>query len=172
MNKHVYFQPIKCGFLWSGILFVFLVVSPCLAVCEPTFEENLEWCKALSTEASYKAMEAQVTCDYGTANLAFNLAEEAEYLAQKMSTLAQESSDPKMAWAAYNLCSQVDTAVTAVIKAANHIVEHSVKKDEIRAAKFLLEDCETTKMKNGKAIETVLAPFRENNRRAEAYPGK
>jgi hypothetical protein len=169
MEKHVGLQSPRLRFLWSGMLFVFLTVSPCLALCEPSFEENLEWCKAIAIEASDKAIEAQTTCDYPTANQAFKLADEAAYLAAKIGMQAQDASDPKLALAAYNVCNHVEAAISAVIKAARHIEHHGINTSEVQAAKFLLEDCESTQRENRVSMETALAPVRGHSERAEAF---
>ena len=172
MKKHVGLKSTRLTFLWSGMLFLFLTYSPCLAICEPSFEESLEWCKALSIEASDKAIEAQTTCDYPTANQAFNMAEEAAYLAAKIGTQTQEASDPRLAMAAYHVCYQVEAAIDNVIRAARDIEHHGINPSDVQAAKFLLEDCESTQRGNRISMETALASIRGHIKKAKVYSKK
>jgi hypothetical protein len=172
MEKSIRFQLPKLRFFCAGIFCILLIISPYLAACESSPEEKLEWCKTLANEASKKAFEAQATCQYPTANAAFNIAIEAAYIVAKVSSLAQDTADPQLAWAAYNVCNQVEAAIANVIKAARHIESHSTNPDEVLASKYLSEDCETAQKDNRASMEMALAPIKGIPTRAEAYSNR
>ncbi|SPD75187.1 hypothetical protein PITCH_A480002 [uncultured Desulfobacterium sp.] len=157
MKKYTYLQSAILKFMVSGMFFIFVIITPCLATCEPSLEQNIKWCKAIALEASEKAFQAQATCDYPSANEALKLADEAAYLAAKMCRQAKNTPDPVLSRAVYDVCSCVEAAINNVIRTANHIGHYSTNQDEIQAANFLLEDCESIKKNNRCSIETTLA---------------
>ena len=97
------------------------------------------------------------------------MANEAAYLAAKVSRLAQDTENPRLALSAYNVCNQVKSANTNVVKAAQHIVTQSPDPDDVHAAKLLLEDCEVAQKTKNASMEIALITLLGTPEGAVAY---
>ena len=166
MKNLIIWHEVKMFFL--GLLCTTFIASNVLAMSE-TPEKTLAWCEKVATEASEMAFKAQVTCDYSTVNQAYNLADEAAYLAGEVSRAVENTANKQLALSAYNVCHQVEAAIAKVIMAAQYIVTHSPNPDEVHAADVLLDYCKVTQKENQASMEMALAPFSNISERAEAY---
>jgi len=168
MKNFLNWSGVRLGFILFGLLCSAFTASSVLAESE-TPEETLTWCESLALDASEQAFKAQVTCDYPTAHQALSLANEAAYLAAKVSRFAQDTANSRLALSAYNVCNQVKSANADVAKAAQYIATQSPNPDAVHAAKLLLEDCEVVQKTNNVSMEIALMPLSEIPEGAEAY---
>jgi hypothetical protein len=168
MKNSLYWSKVRLGLILFGLLCSAFIASSVLAESE-TPEETLVWCESLAIDASEMAFKAQVTCDYPTVHQALSLANEAAYLAAKMSSLAQDTANPRLALSAYNVCNQVKSANANVVKAAQYIATQSPNPDAVHAAKLLLEDCEVVQETNNVSMEIAIRPLLGIPEGAEAH---
>ncbi len=168
MKNSIVRQKAQLRSLVLVLLFTIFIVSPVTAASE-TPEETLAWCASLAIDASEMALKAQMACDYPTAQIALNMADEAAYLVEKVSRLAHDTANPQLAWSAYNVCNQVAAAIANVIRAAKHIESHSLNSDDVHAADFLIDVCESAQKSNNVSMELALMPISGIPQGAEAH---
>jgi hypothetical protein len=141
MKNGTLYQRIAGILILCTLLSSALMVSPAQAEKLPP-DELLTMAEDVAERASQLAIRAKETNDYYQAQHAFALAGEAACWVFEVFGIAQNTADPKLAFAAQNAAKGIVEAIILSRAAAQEIAASDPDPDVAHAVNFLLESSE------------------------------